>query len=179
MSNCFIFLDRDGVLNRDRSHSVRHRSEFELIDRVPAAIHRLNEKGYRLIVITNQACIGRGDLDIAELKAIHDQMKMAIEAGGGGVTDIYVCPHTDADGCTCRKPEPGLLIQASKDYGIDLRTTWFIGDDERDMQAAAAAGCRPGIVRTGKGSQWTPPDEVAVFDDLYDFASCIHSVVHD
>lgn len=179
MADHFVFLDRDGVINQDRTQSVCHRSEFELINSVPDAVRQLNEKGYRVIVITNQACIGRDELDPDELGVIHEQMVKSVEAAGGRIADIYVCPHTDADECECRKPRPGLLKQAAAEYDVRLSDTWFIGDDERDMQSAIAAGCKPGIVRTGKGAQWTPPDEVPVFDDLHDFASHIVPVAHD
>ena len=171
MESRFIFLDRDGVINVDRASSVCHRSELELIDGVPNAIQMLNDKGYQVIVITNQACVGRGDLDPAELEKIHAKMARGINQSGGSIEDIYVCSHTDEDDCTCRKPKPGLLIQAENDYRIELDDTWFIGDDKRDMQAAIAAGCKPGVVRTGKGALWTPPNEVPVFEDLHYFAS--------
>ena len=168
-----IFLDRDGVINVDRASSVCHRSEFELIDGVPNAIQMLNDKRYRVIVITNQACVGRGDLDPAELEKIHAKMVKGLNQSGGSIEDIYVCTHTDSDGCACRKPKPGLLIQAGNDHGVELADTWFIGDDRRDMQAAIAAGCKPGVVRTGKGAQWTPPDGIPVFKNLHNFASSI------
>jgi D-glycero-D-manno-heptose 1,7-bisphosphate phosphatase len=173
MPDQFVFLDRDGVINQDRASSVCHRSEFKLIDGVPDAVRCLNEKGYGVIVITNQACVGRGELDPDELKVIHSQMIASIRAGGGNIVDIYVCPHVDAADCMCRKPRPGLLEQAGEEHDIGLTSTWFVGDDERDMEAALAAGCRPAVVRTGKGSRWTPPEEVPVFQDLPDFARSI------
>lgn len=166
----FVLLDRDGVINVDRSHSVRDRSEFALIDGVPHAIQTINAKGYGVIVITNQACVGRGDLASDELDVIHDIMKREVEAGGGTIKDLYVCPHVDADHCPCRKPKPGLLEKAQNDYGFRMHDTFFVGDDIRDMQAARAAGARPAVVRTGKGDTWTPPEEVPVFDNLTDFA---------
>jgi len=169
-SPSFVLLDRDGVLNVDRSHSVRDRSEFELIDGVPQAIETINEKGYRVIVITNQACVGRGDLDSDELDAIHDILKREVESEGGMIDDVYVCPHVDADECSCRKPQPGLLEEAQQDYGFRMQDTFLVGDDARDMQAARVAGARPVVVRTGKGSAWTPPEDVPVLDDLMAFA---------
>lgn len=171
MANRFIFLDRDGVINQDRTNSVLSRSEFAFVERAPSAIHRLNEKGYQVIVITNQACVGRGDLDLSKLEEIHGKMMKGINQSGGSIEDVYVCTHVDEDNCPCRKPKPGLLIEAGNDYEIELADTWFIGDDKRDMQAAIAAGCKPGVVRTGKGTLWTPPDEVPVFKDLHYFAS--------
>lgn len=169
----FVLLDRDGVLNVDRSHSVRHRSEFELIDGVPQAIETINAKGYSVIVITNQACVGRGDLDADELEVIHEIMQREVEAADGKIDDIYVCPHVDADNCSCRKPKPGLLEDAQHDHGFRMQDTFFVGDDIRDMQAARGADAQPAVVRTGKGMSWTPPEGVPVFDDLTDFAESL------
>jgi len=165
-SSPFILLDRDGVLNVDRAHSVRDRSEFELIDGAARAVKTMNEKGYRAVVVTNQACVGRGDLAPDELKAIHRILRQKVRDFGGHIDDIYVCPHVDADQCSCRKPSPGLLREAQQDYGFHLSSTFFVGDDDRDMQAALNAGARPAVVRTGKGDRWDPPAHVPVFDDL-------------
>lgn len=167
----FVLLDRDGVLNVDRSHSVRDRSEFELISGATEAVRLINDKGYRVVVVTNQACVGRGDLATDELDAIHRILRREIREAGGQVEDIYVCPHVDADECECRKPNPGLLHQAQQDHGFELADTFFIGDDDRDMRAAQNAGARPAVVRTGKGDRWNPPADVPVFDDLADFAA--------
>jgi D-glycero-D-manno-heptose 1,7-bisphosphate phosphatase len=174
-SSSFVLLDRDGVLNVDRSHSVRDRSEFELIDGAAEAVETMNEKGYRVVVVTNQACVGRGDLDPDELEVIHLMLRQEVREAGGDIEDIYVCPHVDADQCSCRKPNPGLLEEAQRDYGFDLASTFFVGDDERDMQAAHNAEARPAVVRTGKGSRWEPPEHVPVFDDLTHFAERLPS----
>ncbi|MCS4034091.1 D-glycero-D-manno-heptose 1,7-bisphosphate phosphatase [Salinibacter ruber] len=172
----FVLLDRDGVLNVDRSHSVRDRSEFKLIDGAPEAVNTINAKGYRVIVVTNQACVGRGDIDPEELDMIHHILQRKIHSAGGEIDDVYVCPHVDADECACRKPRPGLLLQAQRDYGFDLDRTFFVGDDDRDMRAAQNAGASPAVVRTGKGSRWHPPESVPVFDDLADFAERLDPV---
>lgn len=169
----FVLLDRDGVLNVDRSHSVRDRSEFELVDGAAEAVSTINDKGYRVIVVTNQACVGRGDLDPEELDAIHQILRRKVRDAGGHIDDVYVCPHVDADECRCRKPRPGLLEDAREDYEFDLSETFFVGDDDRDMQAAQDAGARPAVVRTGKGSRWEPPEDVPVFEDLTDFANSL------
>ncbi len=169
-SPSFVLLDRDGVLNVDRSHSVRDRSEFELIDGAPQAVRTINDKGYHVIVVTNQACVGRGELATDELEVIHRILLQNVREAGGEIEDIYVCPHVDADECECRKPNPGLLYRAQEDYGFNLEKTFFVGDDDRDMQAAQNAGARPAIVRTGKGSRWQPPESVPTFEDIADFA---------
>lgn len=174
-SSSFVLLDRDGVLNVDRPHSVRNRSEFELIDGAADAVQTLNQKGYRVVVVTNQACVGRGELDPEELEAIHRILRREVREAGGELEDIYICPHVDADQCSCRKPQSGLLEKARRDYEFDLSSTFFVGDDIRDMQAAQNAGARPAVVRTGKGSRWEPPEHVPVFDDLTHFAQSLPS----
>ena len=178
-SSHFVLLDRDGVLNVDRPHSVRDRSEFELIDGAAEGVRRMNEKGYQVIVVTNQACVGRGDLAPDELNAIHEILHQKVSDAGGEIAGIYVCPHVDADECRCRKPSPGLLKQAYQDHGFDLSETFFVGDDERDMKAAKRAGARPAVVRTGKGTQWEPPAQVPVFEDVMGFAKHLVSVSQD
>ena len=178
-SPSFVLLDRDGVLNVDRAHSVRERSEFELIEGAVEAVKTINDKGYRVLVLTNQACVGRGDLDPDELDVIHRILHQSVRDVGGEIEDIYVCPHVDADECSCRKPSPGLLHQAQQDYGFDFSETFFVGDDGRDMQAARNARAQPAVVRTGKGSEWDPPQTVPVFDSLLDFARWLTPVTSD
>ena len=134
---------------------------------------RKDENGDAIIVITNQACVGRGDLSLAGLARIHDRLREEVAAVGGIITDILVCPHTDTDGCGCRKPQPGLIFEAAEKYEIDLPGTWFVGDAIRDVEAALAAGCRPALVHSGKPIDESPSGNVAIFNDLEDFASAL------
>ncbi len=167
----FVLLDRDGVLNQDRPESVRKREDMQLIPKVAQATARLRAAGYQLIVITNQACIGRGDTTPEELFAIHERMIELLAKEGGGVDDIFICPHLDADDCDCRKPEPGLLKEAARIHGFDLQKTWFVGDAGRDVEAAWNAGAMPALVKTGKGlKEAREYPEVPLFDDLDHFA---------
>ena len=138
-----IILDRDGVINRKppRACYVRTWSEFEWLPGAQEALTRLKQAGYRIVVISNQAGIARGAMTEADLLEIHRQMVREITRTGGGVDAIYYCPHHWDDGCECRKPKPGMLFQAQRDFNLDLSRTLFIGDDERDGQAADAAGC--------------------------------------
>ena len=138
-----IILDRDGVINRKppRACYVRNWSEFEWLPGVQGALRELKQAGYRVIVISNQAGIARGAMTEADLLEIHRQMVREVTRAGGGVDAIYYCPHHWDDGCECRKPKPGMLFQAQRDFNLDLTRTLFIGDDERDGQAADAAGC--------------------------------------
>lgn len=166
----FVLLDRDGVINEDRPGSVLSVEHFELLPDVDRAIKLIRRKGYGVLVITNQACVGRGELARSELDRIHRKMREELETEDTRIEDIYVCAHTDDDGCDCRKPRPGLIEQARRDFGFEPKETWLVGDDLRDIQAATAAGCRPALVRTGKGARVDAPAGVTVFEDLMDFA---------
>ncbi|HET6605905.1 MAG TPA: HAD-IIIA family hydrolase [Rhodopila sp.] len=138
-----IFLDRDGVLNRKppRAHYVRNWSEWQWNPGARQALRMLRHAGYRTVIISNQAGIGRGVMTELDLQAIHDRMRQDVIQTGGSIDAIYHCPHDWDAGCTCRKPKPGLLLQAQKELCLDLTRTPFIGDDDRDAMAAAAAGC--------------------------------------
>jgi len=175
----YVLVDRDGVINQDRPGSVLSRAEFALIARVPDAIALLNRKGYRVLVVTNQACVGRGDLSREELDAIHALMREKIAAAGGHIDKIYVCPHTDEDDCECRKPRTGLIERARRDFGFIAADTWMIGDDLRDIEAATTAGCRPAIVYTGKLSEDQLPGGVTAYRDLMNFAENVADTEQD
>jgi histidinol-phosphate phosphatase family protein len=138
-----VILDRDGVLNKKppRAHYVRSWDEFEWLPGAKEALRVLNQAGYRVIVVSNQAGIGRGEMGEADLLKIHDAMRSEAEAAGGRIDQIYYCPHDWDGGCECRKPKPGLLFQSQRELNLDLSRTPFIGDDDRDGEAARAAGC--------------------------------------
>jgi len=166
----FVLLDRDGVINRDRPGSVLSVADFDLLPNVAGAIAELNLKGFSVLVVSNQAAIGRLELDPADLEAIHDKMRRDVASERGRIDAIYICPHLDAEDCACRKPRTGLIEQAQSDWGFESSRTWLVGDAIRDLEAARRAGLRPALVRTGKGSGVTAPPGVAVFDDLAHFA---------
>jgi D-glycero-D-manno-heptose 1,7-bisphosphate phosphatase len=135
-----IILDRDGTLNRraPRSHYVTHPDEFEWLPGALEALGVLDEHGYRVVIVSNQAGIGRGLMTEADLDAVHARM---LEDADGAIDAIYYCPHAWDAGCDCRKPAPGMLFQAQRELDLDLTRTPFMGDDDRDRQAAEAAGC--------------------------------------
>ncbi len=143
-----IILDRDGVVNEKapRARYVRNWSEFKWLPGVKESFRRLNEAGFKIILVSNQAGINRGAMTEQDLHDIHRRMVAEIEQSGGRVDAIYFCPHDWDEGCECRKPKPGMLFQAQHDFNLDLIRTLFIGDDERDAQAAEAAGCLPALV---------------------------------
>ncbi len=138
-----IFLDRDGVLNKKmaRAQYVCSWDEWEWMPGAKEALRLLKEAGYKVFVITNQPGIARGSMSEFALNKIHGKMKKEVAEGGGRIDAIYYCPHGWDDGCDCRKPKPGMLFMAQKDFHLDLTKTIFIGDDERDEMAGRAAGC--------------------------------------
>ena len=138
-----LLLDRDGVLNRKppQAEYVRNWSEWTWRPGSLDALRLLRQSGYRTIIVTNQPGIGRGLMSHEDLKSIHDRMTQDADQAGGRIDAIYYCPHGWDDGCDCRKPKPGLLYRAQRDFDLDLTRTPFIGDDERDAEAAATAGC--------------------------------------
>jgi D-glycero-D-manno-heptose 1,7-bisphosphate phosphatase len=137
-----VILDRDGVLNErpPRAEYVRTPADFRWLDGSLESLRMFTTSGYRIIVISNQAGIGRGVMTEADLAAVHERMVREAADAGGTIDAIYHCPHDWDEGCTCRKPAPGMLFEAQHEHQLDLSRTPFIGDDERDGEAAAAAG---------------------------------------
>jgi D-glycero-D-manno-heptose 1,7-bisphosphate phosphatase len=165
-----VILDRDGVINRDSDDFIKSAEEWVPIAGSLEAIARLNQNGFRVVIASNQSGIGRGLFDMGALNEIHAKMHRALAALGGKVDAVFFCPHAPEDRCECRKPKPGLFLQISARFSIDLAKTWSIGDSERDLVAAHSAGCRLMLVRTGKGRKTLDagklPPETLVFDDL-------------
>ena len=150
-----VFLDRDGVINRNPPNKgyVRKWEEFSFIPNARKAIRELTESGYRIIVITNQAGIGRGLYSEENLADIHSRMIAEIEKTGGTIDAVYYCPHHPDAGCECRKPKPGMLIRAAREYNIELSKAYFIGDVPTDIQAGQRAGVTTFLVLTGLGQE--------------------------
>jgi len=148
-----IVLDRDGVINRKppRGEYVKKWEEFEFLPGAIEGIRLLNNKGFSVFIATNQAGIARGLMSESDLTAIHRNMIREVEKGGAAIEGIYYCPHGWDEGCECRKPKPGMFVQISRDHGIDLSKTFFVGDDERDFQAGEAAGCFTILLNKEKG----------------------------
>ncbi len=147
-----IFLDRDGTINKYVGF-LRNIDELELIDGVAEAIKMINGSDYLAIVVTNQPVIARGEVSIDELNLIHNKLETLLGQQGCYLDAIYYCPHHPDKGfegerpeykivCECRKPKPGLLIKAAKDFNIDLEKSWMIGDDDNDVKAGLSAGCK-------------------------------------
>ena len=141
MSRRAVFLDRDGVLNRPlqrdgKPYAPSRAEDLELLDGVVEACAALREAGFALVVVTNQPEVARGTLDPAELDVMHDSLRARL-----GLAQVRVCPHDDADGCHCRKPKPGMVVDAAAELDLDAAASYLVGDRWRDVDAAHAAGC--------------------------------------
>lgn len=165
-----IILDRDGVINFDSDHYIKSPDEWQPIPGSLTAIARLNQAGYRVVVASNQSGVGRGLFDMNTLNAIHGKMHKLVGQAGGRIEAVFFCPHGADAGCDCRKPKSGLLEEIARRYHVDLNGVPTIGDSLRDLQAGVAVGCRPHLVRTGKGLRTLAkgglPEGTQVFDDL-------------
>jgi len=141
-----VFLDRDGVLVRDRPDYVKGWAEVEIVPGAFAALARLRSAGARIFVATNQSAVGRGIVRREAVDDIHERLARIAEAHGAPIDGFLVCPHRPDEGCACRKPKPGLLLQAQRERGFDLSTAYMVGDQASDALAALAAGCTPILV---------------------------------
>lgn len=146
-----IFLDRDGVINENRSDYVKSWNEFRFLPGSREAIARLTKMGYRIIVCTNQAGVARGAISVKAVEDIHYRMAASIAEAGGFIEKVYYCPHGKDDGCPCRKPRPGMLLRACDELGVDMSDAVFIGDSITDVCAGLAASVSSVLVLTGLG----------------------------
>lgn len=169
-----IFLDRDGTINKYVGF-LRDIDDFTLEDGVAKAIRKINELGYLAIVVTNQPVIARGEVTFDELKQIHQKMQVLLGKEGAYLDGIYVCPHHPDSGfpgeikelkieCDCRKPKPGMLLQAAKDFNIDLENSWMVGDSQNDILAGQNAGCHTCLV-----NNTADYGQDLTFKSVYDF----------
>ena len=148
-----VLLDRDGVINRNRTDYVKSWDEFEFLPGSLEALRMLAEQGTRVIVVTNQSVVGRGIIPQDELDRIHARMTREIEAHGGRIDAILCCSHSPDDGCLCRKPRPGLLLEAMDRFQLDPNLCYVVGDSLNDLMAARAAGLPFVMVLTGRGRE--------------------------
>jgi D-glycero-D-manno-heptose 1,7-bisphosphate phosphatase len=165
-----LVVDRDGVINRESPDFIRSPDEWVPLPGSLQAIADLCRAGFTVVVATNQSGVGRGLFTAQALEGIHRKMNGAIEAAGGRLGGIFVCPHGPEADCDCRKPRPGLLRQIEAAFGCTLAGQPVVGDSERDLLAAQAVGGRAILVRTGNGreteARLSRACAVEVFDDL-------------
>jgi len=171
-----LILDRDGVINQDSASFVKSAEEWLPLPGSIAAIARLSRAGYTVAVASNQSGLARGLFDRNALRAMHRKLRRLVSNEGGRIDRIVVCPHGPDDGCRCRKPKAGLLMGLARHYGVSLVGVPVVGDSLRDLQAAAAAGATPILVRTGNGKKTlmnlpVALRDVRIYDDLTAFAT--------
>jgi D-glycero-D-manno-heptose 1,7-bisphosphate phosphatase len=163
MTARFAVLDRDGTINVERDH-LADPDELELIPGSAAAVRRLRERlGLGVVVVTNQAHVGRGLLPVARLLAIHDRLEELLAAEGARADAILYCPHTPEDGCDCRKPHPGLVLDAAQRFGFDPADAFVVGDHVADVAMGRSIGATTFLVLTGHGRD--EADRAAAFTD--------------
>lgn len=152
-----LLLDRDGTLTVEGEWLTRH-EDLVLVPGAAAALARVSAQGWKLVMVTNQSAVARGLITLAQLDAIHAELQRQLAAQGARLDAIYSCPHHPTAGlgpykveCECRKPKPGLVLQAARELGLDLPRCWMVGDSARDLEAGWAAGVPGILVATGKG----------------------------
>ncbi|MBL6904083.1 MAG: D-glycero-beta-D-manno-heptose 1,7-bisphosphate 7-phosphatase [Pseudomonadales bacterium] len=147
-----IVLDRDGVINQDSDDYIKSAEEFVPIAGSIEAIAKLSAAGFRVFIATNQSGLARKYFDEDILSEIHHLLCSMVEQLGGTIDGIFYCPHHPDDNCNCRKPRIGLLEQIESEFACELAGSYFVGDSLNDIQVAEAFGCKPILVRTGKGT---------------------------
>jgi D-glycero-D-manno-heptose 1,7-bisphosphate phosphatase len=148
-----VFIDRDGVICRNRDDYVKRWEEFVFLRGSLQALSRLAHLDLPIIVVSNQSIINRRMVPVETVEDINARMVQAIEAAGGRIDRVLICPHRPDEGCACRKPQPGLLVTAAEEFGLDLAQCYLIGDAKTDMQAGRAVGCHRYLVLTGRGQR--------------------------
>ena len=170
----FIILDRDGVINQDSDDFIKSPEEFIPIDGSIAAIAKLKQAGYQVVVATNQSGISRGLYDLDILHRMHDKLQRLLQNEGVHLDGIFFCPHGPNDHCHCRKPKPGMYQDIAKRFNLDLSDVIVVGDSWRDLQAAIDVHAKPILVKTGKGERTLKANKddlinIPVFDSLAHF----------
>jgi D-glycero-D-manno-heptose 1,7-bisphosphate phosphatase len=173
-----VFLDRDGVLIENRAEYVRAWSDVEIFPEAIEALSRL--RGYKVVVVTNQSAVGRGLMTIETARTINEQLVEELEARGAQIDGVYMCPHAPGQNCECRKPHPGLILQAARELSLDVKRSWMIGDAWSDLLAGAAAGVRGvALLKTGRGNDQLlspPPESLGEYFIFNDLAGALRSI---
>lgn len=175
-----VFLDRDGVINRDiEGGYVTSWAKFEFLPNVFEALRRLKEYGFRVVIISNQAGVGRGLYTEESLAQITLKMVERVKKEGGNIDDVFYCIHRPDEGCFCRKPNPGLIKQASLGRNYDLARAFMVGDSEKDIAAAKAAGVNSILVLSGKAQVESDADFFGIKPDFIaeDLLDAVENVI--
>jgi D-glycero-D-manno-heptose 1,7-bisphosphate phosphatase len=157
------FLDRDGVINR-KAPEGQYVTRWEDMEFLPGsfeAVRLLNAAGFLVVVITNQRCVAKGLITPQELESLHARMRLEFQTAGATIDAVYYCPHDYQPPCDCRKPRPGMLLDAAREHNIQLNASWMIGDSDHDVQAGRTAGCNTALVVADGQSNQARADIVA------------------
>lgn len=177
--NRALFLDRDGVIIENRADYVRRWEDVEFIEGALRALAVLSQAQIKVILVTNQSAVGRGMISMEAALLIHERILKEIDAAGGRVDDTFMCPHAPQDNCLCRKPKPGLFLQAAGVHRLDLAQSICIGDALTDLEAAHAAGVGVRIlVRTGRGAKQHTLPEARTLPPFLVFETLAEAVDH-
>jgi D-glycero-D-manno-heptose 1,7-bisphosphate phosphatase len=168
-----ILLDRDGVINVDSPEYIKSPAEFIPIPGSLEAIAKLNQRGFRIGVATNQSALARGLIDFITLDQIHHKMTDCVEKQGGKIDFIEYCPHLPSDGCECRKPRPGMLINLAKKFAVNVNDVYFVGDRVSDVLAALSVQAKPVFIGSNKILAEDNNKDILCFNNLSEFADYI------
>ncbi|RME46539.1 MAG: HAD family hydrolase [Caldilineae bacterium] len=146
-----IFLDRDGVICENRPDYVKSWAEFRFLPGVREGLALLNRLGLPIVVVSNQSAVNRGLTTVAAVDDIHRRMLDAVRAAEGRIDRVFYCPHRPDEACSCRKPRPGMLLQAARELNLDLSRSYLVGDAATDLLAGHSVGCQTMLVLTGRG----------------------------
>ena len=161
MSRRAVFLDRDGVLIENQPEYIRSSHQVEFLPGSIPATQQLSVSGYIIVLVSNQSVVGRGIISLDEAMRINQQVIDEVAAKGGRIDAAYMCPHAPAEDCSCRKPRPGMLLQAAAELDLDLARSYMVGDAISDVEAGRSVGATSILVRTGRGSdqaRMAPPE---------------------
>jgi D-glycero-D-manno-heptose 1,7-bisphosphate phosphatase len=165
-----VFLDRDGVINQrpPEGDYITRWEDFHILPGVAEGIALLNHAGFSVIVVTNQRCVAKGQITEADLQKMHERMTDVLARAGAKIDGTFYCPHDIEPPCDCRKPAPGMLLSAARSRGIDLRTSWMIGDSNIDVEAGCNAGCKTArvIAADAASSERARISEAAITADI-------------
>lgn len=174
-----IFLDRDGVIIENRPDYVRSWADVDIYPQALKALAKIRDIPYKIIIVTNQSVVGRGMIPLTTARGINKQLVDVIERAGGRVDAVFMCPHAPDDGCQCRKPKPGLLLQAAQAHALDLGRSIMIGDALTDLMAGQQAGVgRLALLRTGRGARQLALPEAAQFRRLPVYDTLLAALTH-
>jgi D-glycero-D-manno-heptose 1,7-bisphosphate phosphatase len=177
-----IFLDRDGVIIENRSNYVREWGDVELIPSAVQALAQYSSSPFRFVLVTNQSAVGRGIISMSTAQAINERIVAELKKNGCCIDGVFMCPHKPEDNCTCRKPKPGLLLQAANLLSIDLSKSLMIGDAWTDLQAGFAVGIPTlSLVLTGRGEEQLKlksPSELVDAHVYFDLFDALHSLLN-